>query len=82
MKAPLDTGTDIQVRYRRMMLAKSPSERVVMVCGMLDVARATILSALPDEADERSRRVLLFQRMYGRDFDPATTRQIVARLQE
>jgi hypothetical protein len=82
MKAPLDTPPDIDVRYRRMMLAKSPSERVVMACGMLDVARATILAALPDHADDRSRRVLLFTRLYGRDFDPETARQIVARLHE
>ena len=78
----LDTSPDIEARYRRMILARSPSERIVMACGMLDVARATILAALPDGADERSRRVLLFERMYSRDFDPQTAREVVSRLQE
>jgi hypothetical protein len=80
MKAPFDTAPDIEARYRRMMLAKSPSERVVMACGMLDVARATILAALPDDADEASRPVLLFKRLYGKDFDSATARRILVRL--
>jgi hypothetical protein len=81
MKPPHDTAPAIDARFRQMMRAKSPSERVVMACGMLDVARATILASLFGQADERARRVLLFRRLYGRDFDPETARQIVARLQ-
>ena len=80
MKAPGDTAPDIEARYRRMMRAKSPSDRVVMACGMLDVARAAVLASLQGDHDERARRVHLFTRIYGRDFDPEAARRIVARL--
>jgi hypothetical protein len=80
MSEPLDTHPDVEARYRGMMRTKSPSERVVMACGMLDVARAAVLASLPAECDERAWRVHLFVRMYGRDFDAETSGRIVARL--
>ncbi len=81
MSDSFDTPSDVDAWYRRMLGAKSPSERVVMACGMLDVARAIVLASLPAECDERTRRVHLFTRMYGRDFDPETARRIVTRLE-
>lgn len=81
MTQSFDTAPDVDARYRRMMFEKTPSQRVVMACGLLDIARATILAAAPCGSDERARRVHLFRRLYGRDFDEDTIRRIVARLE-
>ena len=76
MSRPLDSAPDIDARYREMMHARSASERVVMACAMFDVARAAILSSLPDGSDDGTRRVQLFRRLYGRDFDGETAARI------
>lgn len=81
MTPSFDTAPDVDARYRRMMGEKTPSERVVMACRLLDIARATILATAPHGSDERARRVHLFTRLYGRDFDADTIRRIVARLE-
>ena len=78
----LDTTPEVEARYREMLLARSPSDHVVMACGMLDAARAIMLASLPADCDDVSRRVYLFTRTYGRDFDRTTARKIVARLRQ
>lgn len=81
MTPSFDTAPEADARYRRMMFEKTPSQRVMMACGLLDIARATILATAPRGSDERARRVHLFTRLYGRDFDAETFRRIVARLE-
>ena len=41
-----------------------------------------MLASLPADCDDVSRRVYLFTRTYGRDFDRTTARKIVARLRQ
>ena len=77
---PLDTAPEVAERYRAMLLACSPSERIVMACGLFDTARAAVLASLPDGADEATRRAHLFVRTYGRDFDPELSARILATL--
>ena len=78
----LDTAPEAAARYREMLLARSPSDRIVMACGLFDTARATVLASLGNESDVVTRRVHLFTRTYGRDFDAATVRRIIDRLRE
>ena len=78
----LDTPPEVAERYRAMLLACSPSERIVMACGLFDTARAAVLASLPEGADEATRRAHLFVRTYGRDFDPALAARIVATLEK
>ena len=81
-RLPLDTTPEIAARYHEMILARSMSDRVVMACGLFDLARATVLVSLADGCDDITRRVYLFTRTYGRDFDAATASQIIARLRQ
>lgn len=68
-------------RYEQMLLARSPSERVMMAMKAFDFARALALASLPEGADESTRRVHLFKRIYALDFDPDTAFRILKRLE-
>ena len=78
---PLDTATDVAVRYEQMLLARSASDRVMMAMEAFDFARALALASLPEGADEAARRIHLFKRIYEQDFDAQTAARIIARLQ-
>jgi hypothetical protein len=54
-------------RYQSMLLARSPSERVVMAAQMFDAARAIVLASFPPELSLDERRRRLFARLYGED---------------
>jgi DNA-binding response OmpR family regulator len=82
MSVSLDTTPEIDARYRAMLRSRSASDRVVMACEMFTVARFMVLASLAPDADEATRRVHLFTRIYGRDFDPDSTGRIVARLRQ
>jgi len=75
-----DTTPDVEARYREMLRARTPSDRVVMALGMLDLARATVLASCPPGADEGERRAHLFTRLYAADFDAETAARIADRL--
>lgn len=76
----VDTSPDVASRYRAMLLARSPSDRVVMACGMFDTARALVLASLPAPATQADRRIHLFVRTYGAEFDRETAARVVDRL--
>lgn len=61
----------------------SGSERVRMMSEMFDFAKALVLSNLRETqpgASDADLRVLLFDRLYGDEIDPAQRAGIVARL--
>ena len=70
---PVDTDPDVARRYREMLLALTPGERIEMACRMFDSARAIVLATIPDSAE---RRVELFRRFYGADFDAESRTRI------
>jgi hypothetical protein len=78
----LDTAPEIASRYREMLLAQSPSDRIVMGCGLFEVARSIALSSFVQTDDAVARRVHLFTRLYERDFDADTSAKIKARLRQ
>jgi len=78
-----DTSAAVEVRYRALLMRRSPAERLLMGCAMFDTARAFMRAGLGDPAGaDRSAdmRVRLFLRTYGTDFDSPTRARIVAHL--
>lgn len=78
-----DTSPDMDERYRAMLLARSPEERLRMAGSMFSAARrlavASILAADPSASPAAIRRGL-FLRFYGHEFDAPTRERILARL--
>jgi len=62
-----DTSPEAAERYRSMLLARSPSERVIMAAQMFDAARAIVLASLPANLSPDERRRHLFARLYADD---------------
>lgn len=65
------------------MRRRSGSDRVRMMSEMFDFAKALVLSNLRDthpRATDAELRVLLFDRLYGNEIDPAQHASVVARL--
>lgn len=78
-----DTPTDVQARFDDLMGQRSGSDRVRMMSEMFDFAKALVLSNLRETypgASDAELRVLLFDRLYGDEIDPAQRASIVARL--
>lgn len=78
-----DTSPEMEARYRAMLLARSPQERLRMADSMFSSARrlvvASVLAADPAASPAAVRRGL-FLRFYGHEFDTAVRARIVARL--
>ncbi len=78
-----DTPPDVQARFDDLMRQRSGSDRVRMMSEMFDFAKALVLSNLREAhpgASDAELRVLLFDRLYGDQIDPAQRAGIVARL--
>ena len=78
-----DTPPDVQARFDGLMRQRSGSDRVRMMSEMFDFAKALVLSNLREthpDASDAELRVLLFDRLYGDEIDPAHRASIVARL--
>ena len=78
-----DTSPDVQARFDELMRQRSGSDRVRMMSDMFDFAKALVLSNLREthpDASDAELRVLLLDRLYGDEIDPAQRASIVARL--
>lgn len=80
MSATNDTPPPLRKRFREMMLARSPAERMRMCSEMFDSARAIVLASLPAGMPEGERRAALFLRFYSRDFDEKEQARVLAAL--
>ena len=79
-----DTSAHMASVQRRRLLERSAAERLAMACAMFDTARALSRAGLGDPTGtDRAPALLvrLFERTYGRDFDPETAARIVAHLE-
>lgn len=76
-----DTSSEMEARYRAMLLARSPEARVRMADSMFSSARrlvvTSILAADPMASPAAIRRAL-FLRFYGHEFDDGTRARIAA----
>ncbi len=69
-----DTPKQIQLRYKKMLMSLTPSERLSMVSRMFDSGRKLIIAGIQNERPQISNAQLrgqLFLRMYGNDFTAA-----------
>lgn len=75
-----DTPEDVRRRYRDMLMALSPEQRVIMSARMWADACALVRAGLADEpnSEGHSMRARMFLRMHGRDFEPEERGRIVA----
>lgn len=75
-----DTSAEARARYRDMLMALTPEQRLIMCTRMWADARALVIAGLADEPNPEghSLRARIFLRMYGRDFEPAERARIVA----
>ena len=75
-----DTPPEIMRRYRAMLLARSPEERLKMGCSMgatvRALVRASVLAQDPHASPAAVRRAL-FLRFYGHEFDEAEREKIM-----
>jgi hypothetical protein len=76
-----DTPLEVTERYRAMLLARSPEERLKMGCSMGATARAlvraSVLARDPGATPAALRRAL-FLRFYGQEFDTVQRERIMA----
>ena len=78
-----DTPAHVARRYRELLMARSGGDRLRMACDMFDSARRIVMAGLPgDRTDTAARRVALFLRLYGTDFDAPARERIIARIRE
>ena len=79
-----DTPPEVMQRYRAMLLARSPEERLKMGCSMgataRALARASVLAQDPHASPAAVRRAL-FLRFYGHEFEAAERERIMASLE-
>jgi hypothetical protein len=61
-----DTPPDVDERYRRMLLRRSPEERLVMACRMFSSARVLARAGMPATSGAQMRRQM-FLRLYAAD---------------
>ena len=78
-----DTLPPIEQRYKEMLLARTPSERMRMVSRMYDSARKLVISSVQNGKQQLTASQLrgqLFLRMYGNDFTVAERERIVHKI--
>lgn len=78
-----DTPTQIQQRYKEMLMSRTPTERLRMVSRMYDSGRKLVISGIQNgrhELNASQLRTQLFLRMYGSDFTAADRDKIINKI--
>ncbi len=78
-----DTPPEVMERYRALLLARSPEERLKMGCSMGATARALVRASVlaqDPHASPAAVRCAVFLRFYGQEFDEAQREKIMASL--
>jgi len=76
-----DTPPEVMARYRAMLLARSPEERLKMGSSMSATARALVRASVlarDPHASPAALRRALFLRLYGDEFEAAERERILA----
>jgi hypothetical protein len=79
-----DTSTEMDQRYRAMLMQRTGEERLIMGCAMRDTARALVEASLREhdpQATVEAIRKGLFLRFYGHEFDHETRAKILAAIE-
>jgi len=64
-----DTSPEIAAMMRRMLLARTGAERLVMTSDMFEAARAMVLASLPADLPDMEIKRRLCERFYGDQVD-------------
>ena len=75
-----DTHESMESRFYRMMMERSPQERLRMGCSMFDTAQEIVRSSILERNPRISSQELkkeIFLRFYGQDFGPEQKRKIL-----
>jgi hypothetical protein len=72
-----DTNPEIDNFYYKLMMAKTPIERLKYGFSMFETAKKLVLSSI---IDKENPRVELFLRFYENDFDESTKLKIITRI--
>ena len=76
-----DTPSEMDARYRAMLMQRSGEERLTMGCAMRDTARALVEASIREQdpqATPEAVRKGLFLRFYGHEFDVESRAKILA----
>ncbi len=79
-----DTSSEMDQRYRALLMQRTGEERLIMGCAMRDTARAFVeasLRAQDPQATVESIRKGLFLRFYGQEFDAERRAKILAAIE-
>jgi len=76
-----DTPSDVDELYRRMLLRRSPVERLGMACRMFSSARALARAGMPATSAAQIRRQMLL-RLYAADMPDDRLRERALRVIE
>ncbi len=80
-----DTPKQIQLRYTKMLMSRTPTERLRMVSRMYDSSRKLVISSIRSERGQLSSSQLrrqLFLRIYGSDFTAADRNRIINKISD
>jgi len=75
-----DTSVDVEARFQKLMLARSPGERLAIACDMFATAKALVRAGLPKEVGSKEPNQLrehLFLRLYGKDLQETEKEKIL-----
>jgi hypothetical protein len=76
-----DTPAEVEVRFRRLMLMRSPSQRLTMACRMFSTAKALIRAGILEERgcmEPDLVRKNVFLRLYGHEFGERENTKILS----
>ena len=76
-----DTAPEMAKLQHDLLMQRSGSERLRMASSMFATAKAMALASFGN-IGEQEKRVRLFLRFYGNDFDAETKARLVARIRE
>jgi len=79
-----DTPSEMDARYRSMLMQRSGEERLTMGCAMRDTARALVEASIREQdpqATPEAVRKGLFLRFYGHEFDVESRAKILAAIE-
>lgn len=66
-----DTSVEVEERFLKLMLARSPAQRLTMACRMFSTAKALVRAGILEEYGLKGPnqvREYMFLRLYGKDF--------------
>jgi len=78
-----DTPSEVEQRYKKMLLSRRPSERLKMASRMYDSGRKLVISGIQKSKQQINTSQLrgqLFLRMYGSDFTIDEIERLINRI--